>query len=279
MHDGWVRLEDISIRGSGAAGGGCCGTAMQKTLDVRACLPRGALVFAFSGHFPLPTYFFPTYFSLISPVPAPRNFLRVRTGGPGVHRATSDVLPLALPCCAPTQPSPLTPSNEQLADLAEGHSGHKRPTHPSPQPRAFIEFSHFNLFCLPGLTRSSDLSITCILGQHACTTTRTKHVVFPVTRPQIGFFTKHHQLLSGQFALRAPCRCLWRSSRPPARDRAFVFPRRPCPPPPARSTFHRDHHMPIPSSHVHLSSTTYGDQHDPLVSQAPATITFCIRVF
>src|SRR5712671_4539871 len=77
---GGVRLEDISIRGSGAAGGGCCGTAMQKTLDVRACLPRGALAFAFSGHFPLPTYFLPTYFSLISPVPAPRNFLRVRLG-------------------------------------------------------------------------------------------------------------------------------------------------------------------------------------------------------
>jgi hypothetical protein len=80
---GGVGLEDISIRGSGAAGGGCCGTAMQKTLDVRACLPRGALAFAFFGHFPLTSYFLPTYFSLISPVPAPRNFLRVRMGGPG----------------------------------------------------------------------------------------------------------------------------------------------------------------------------------------------------
>lgn len=132
-----------------------------------------------------------------------------------------------------------------LADLAEGHSGHKRPTHPSPQPRS-LNFPILNFFFVSQVQRrSSDLSITCILGQHACTTTRTKHVVFPVTRPQIGFFTKHHQSLSGQFALRAPCRCLWRSSQPPACDRALVFPRRPCPPLPARSTFHRDHHMPI----------------------------------
>jgi hypothetical protein len=34
---GGVRLKDISIRGSGAAGGGCCGAAM-KMLDARACL-------------------------------------------------------------------------------------------------------------------------------------------------------------------------------------------------------------------------------------------------
>jgi hypothetical protein len=33
---GGIRLEDISIQGSGVAGGGM---AMQKTLDVRACLP------------------------------------------------------------------------------------------------------------------------------------------------------------------------------------------------------------------------------------------------
>lgn len=57
MHDGWVRLKDISIRGSGAAGGGCCGAAMEKTLDARACLtPRGALAFAFSSHFQTPRY-------------------------------------------------------------------------------------------------------------------------------------------------------------------------------------------------------------------------------
>ena len=76
---GGARLEDISIRGSGAAGGGCCGTAMQKTLDVRACLPRGALAFAFSGHFPL--------ISLSSP--SPRNPVPFGRGVPGVHQATS----------------------------------------------------------------------------------------------------------------------------------------------------------------------------------------------
>ena len=238
---GGVRLEDISIRGSGAAGGGCCGTALQKTLDVRACLPRGALAFAFSGHFPLPTYF-------LSPVPAPRNFLRVRTGGPGgspshIRRSPPrSAFALSL--------SPLTPSDRHASRPRRG------PQRTSDQPATFTEYSHFQFFFVSHVQRrSSDLF--CILGQHACTTTRTKHVVFPVTRP--------HKSDSSQNTI-SRCQGNSRSGRPvvvhgapqpPARDRAFVFPRRPCPPPPARSTFDRDHHIPMPSSHVHLFTTAY----------------------
>jgi hypothetical protein len=166
-----------------------------------------------------------------------------------------------------TEPHPtFSPS---LCPLAPSHSAESpdtlRPTCQPTSPRATADTSDqpnhvLNIPILIFLVsqvqrRSSDLSITCILGQHACTTTRTKHVALPVTRPQTGFFTKHHESLSGQLlGLRAPSRCLWCSSQPPL---AFVFPRRPCLPPPARSTFHRDHHMPIPSSHVHLSTTTY----------------------
>jgi hypothetical protein len=141
------------------------------------------------------------------------------------------------------------------ADLAEGHSGHKRPTHPSPQPRS-LNFPILNFFLSPRSNVALLLGSVYNLhfGAARVHDNKNKTRCFPVTRPQIGFFTKHHQSLSGQFALRAPCRCLWRSSQPPARGYAFVFPRRPCPPPPARSTFHRDHHMPIPSSHVHLST-------------------------
>ena len=105
---GGIRLEDISIRGSGAAGGG---TAMQKTLDVRACLPRGALAFAFSGHFPLPTYFLPTYFSLISPVPAPRNFLRRSDGG---SRGFTEPHPTFPPSLCLVAPSHLAESPDTL---------------------------------------------------------------------------------------------------------------------------------------------------------------------
>jgi len=40
---GRVRLKDISIRGSGAAGGGCCGAAMQKcSMRARVWPPRSA---------------------------------------------------------------------------------------------------------------------------------------------------------------------------------------------------------------------------------------------
>jgi hypothetical protein len=111
---GGVRLEDISIRGSGAAGGGSCGTALQKTLDVRACLPRGALAFAFSGHFPLPTYFLP-------PVPAPRNFLRVRTGGLGGSPSHIRRSPPRFAFLRPrTQLSPLTPSDRHASRPRRG---------------------------------------------------------------------------------------------------------------------------------------------------------------
>jgi hypothetical protein len=147
---GGARLEDISIRGSGAAGGGCCGTAMQKTLDVRACLPRGALAFAFSGHFPLPTYSLPTYFSLISPVPAPRNFLRRSDEGSRGFTEPHPTFPPSLCLLAPSH-SPESP------DTSDGHASRPlrgpqrtQATNASESPATFIEFSHFNFFCLPG---------------------------------------------------------------------------------------------------------------------------------
>jgi hypothetical protein len=61
---------------------------------------------------------------------------------------------------------------------------------------------------------------------------------FPSNTPTNRILHKHHQSLSGQFAFRVSCCCLWCSSQPPARDHAFVFPRRPCPPPLAHSIFH-----------------------------------------
>ena len=120
-----------------------------KTLDVRACLPRGALAFSFSGHFPLPTYSLPTHFSLISPVPAPRNFLRLRTEGPGGSPNHIRRSPPSLCLLGPrTQPSPPTPPDGHASRPRRGPQ-RTQANNASESSATFTEFSHLKFFWSP----------------------------------------------------------------------------------------------------------------------------------
>jgi hypothetical protein len=164
---------------SGAAGGRCCGAAMQKNARcARVFVPRGALAFAFSGHFP--------------PIIFLANLPGVRTAGSGgspghVRRFPP---PFALLSYPRSHLSPLTPSDGHASRPRRGPQRTKATDASSPQPRFSLIFSILIFFLSPLERRSSDLSITCILGQYTCTTTRTKHV-FPRNAPEIAFFTQN----------------------------------------------------------------------------------------
>lgn len=256
---------------------------MQKTLDVRACLPRGALAFSFSGHFPLPTYSLPTYFSLISPVPAPRNFLRVRTGGPGGSPNHIRRSPPRSAFLHPrTQPSPPTPPDGRASRPRRGPQ-RTQANNASESPATFTEFSHLNFFLSPRSIVASLLGSVYNLhfGAARVHDNKSKTRCFPSNAPTNRIL--HKNTISR-------CQGNSRSGRPvvvygaplnllPVITHLFppvgLAPHRLPAPPFTEITTCRYH---LPTS-ISLDLHAHGGQHDPLISQAPATITFCIRAF
>jgi len=131
--------------------------------------------------------------------------------------------------------------------------------------------------------------MTCNLGAVRVQRDNKKQNTFvPSNAPTSAFFTKYPSVAcQGKIALRAPALSLFlalpsipRTRVPPCvcmmRD-AFVLPRRPSPPTVHSLHLRRDHHRPIPSSHVHLSTYkqhnlhAHGNPHDLPISRAPAT--------
>jgi hypothetical protein len=156
----------------------------------RVFAPRSASLFLFRP-FPSPNLFPPNIFLANLTRPGPPEFPTRSDGGSRGFTEPHPTFPPRSALHPRTQPSPPTPPDGHASRPRRGPQ-RTQANNASESPATFTEFSHLNFFCLPGPSsrRSSDLSITSILGQHACTTTKTKHVVFPVTRPQIGFFTK-----------------------------------------------------------------------------------------
>ena len=124
------------------------------------------------------------------------------------------------------------------------------------------EFSHFNFFCLSGPSpRMSLLGSFCNFAYRGRTRARKQEHKTRCSqlRAHNRVLHKHHQSLSEKIAPRAPCRCPWRSSQPPARVLPCMIvhlfsPRRP------RSTFAEittcRYHLPT-SIARHMDNTTY----------------------
>jgi hypothetical protein len=193
------------------------------------------------------------------PVPGPRNFLHRSGGGPrGFTAHFRRPLPLALlpslsgppespdtlsPTCLPTSPRATTRTDK---------SDHESPATFTANPS---KISHFFLLCVSGQRRSSDLSITLSGLQYACATTRTKNSNAPT-------------IASRRILHKTPisrCQGKSRSGRPVVVSGAPLnLPRArvlPCdddpsasPPPLTSLHLRRDHHRPISSSHVCLST-------------------------
>jgi len=201
---------------------------------------------------------------------------------------------------------PLTPLHRHVCrpQCVEGHS---RQTQPQPHARTvtFFSFLFYNyliliFFCLsypcwapPAERRSSDLSNLSRGSTRAGRQQkRNKTRLFPVTRPHV-------------YSQNTISRCQGksRSGRPVAGfgaplnlprvyrpvvcdDDAFVLPRRPSPPTAPSLHLRRDHHGPMPSSHVYLSTYKRHIDLHPHGSPArssnlPSTgyITLCTRAF
>ena len=221
----------------------------------RVFAPRGALAFAFSGYFP----------SILAKLsgPGPPEFpTSLGREGPGGFIGLHPTLTLALPSstsvssespdtfrrrCQPTSPRATADKSDQA--------------HPSPQPRS-QEFSHFNFFfCLPSKCRSSDLSINLhFFGAIRVHDNKNKTRCSQLRARNRILHTKYHQSLSGKIALRAPCRCLWRSSRPLARVRpcmiTHLFSPAADPAPPSPRSPRADTIFPRPSLDIWITRPT-----------------------
>jgi len=240
-------------------------------MPARVCPPRSASPCLFRPFPPL------NIFLANLPRPGPPEFSTRSDGGSRGFTGPHPTFPPSLCFLSPSVSS-------GSPDTSDGHASRPRrgpqrskaTTRPSPQPRS-LNFPIL-IFGLPGPT----LLLGSFYNLHfACTTTRTKHVVFPVTRPQIVFFTKTISRCQGNSRsgrpvavygaplnlLRAIIHFLSPVGLVPTACPLHLSPRSP----------YADTIFPRPSLYHDLHA--HGDQCDPLISQAPATITLCIRVF
>lgn len=131
---GGVRLKDISISRFRCGGrGGCCGAAMQKTLDARACLPpRSASLCLFRS---IPSS--KKYLARL-PGPGPPEFLR--RSDEGSWGFTGPHPTLAASLCTPSPPvsseSPDTLRRRCQPTSPKATADKSDQTHPSSQPRS-----------------------------------------------------------------------------------------------------------------------------------------------
>jgi hypothetical protein len=253
---GGVRLKDISIRGSGAAGAAAVAArrCKKRSMRARVCPPRSASLCLF-GSFSLNSRQTPRSRS-------PGISYIARTGGSwGVHRAPSDAHPRFAFFYPRSHLSPLTPSDGGASRPRRGPQQTKATKRIRVPSHVHKNFPILIFFCLPGSKcRSSDLSINLHFRGSTRARQQEQNTLFPVTRPQSypshktpsvavkenraqGALSLSMALLSTSCA----CTALY--------DHAFVFPRRR-----PRSTFAEittcRYHLPT-SIARHMDNTTY----------------------